>query len=994
MKMKRIILYATLAAVLCWGCTDKLQPIEEVPTQEVTPVDGPHVATLTVGMEPESGDTKATLVNDRTFQWQEGDQIGVYVYSTESGSNYGPWMADFSIQSGAGTGSAVFSRELESGLDYGNVAVYPYNVDKEQNPWHMSSYAYANDATKGTLTFFLPSVYKNLDNLDMVRAPMVAVLDMDDGGANKSDISLKHVGGVVKITLLNVPAKAKYFKLWAVNKNISGDFTINLCDVGTGTLQGNGSSNTVELQLKEGQARASLDVYFPVPAGTYQLGIGVYGDNIVYLEKTAARENTIGRGQILRMPAIDIEPNFGPYSESLPNASKASGITYQMNVYSFKDSDGDGVGDFPGIVSELDYLDKLGVTAIWLSPSQLAQSYHGYDVKDYTLLNSIYAGGGTANHTSAAAETAFRNLINAAHQHNIRIYMDYVINHTGDQHPWFQDVKQNGPASTYWNYYAVSADPYNDVHNNLIPQIPTYWDVDPYHDGRWWPFVHGGGQSQQRYVIDLDWTNASAPVISVADGSLWTLTESNASATYDNPARYLFWGNGTYTRFADNGTNKYRLVLDFQSAWGCLVRTTNDNTDWSNGTKWGFASAKEQLQLGGAGHTLTATNSNDIVMPDATLYFYYSAFYTGMMPDLNYGHASECESSPAFLAVVASIDKWLGMGLDGLRLDAIKHIYGDESGGAGSENRLFWQKFYSAVNAKYKANASKRSNLNGISDANIFMVGEVLSNDNICKPFYAGLPAIFEFQFWWDLRTALNSGKKGNFVSGLCDRFYEHRNERAGAGVEGGAISTPKLSNHDEPRTASDLYERHRIRQAATVLLTAPGRPFLYQGEELGYWGTQDNGDEYVRTPILWTSDHSSAAAGALSDKVDWDMLTPSISVASQAADEESLLKLYRRFAYARNTNPAMADGEPEFDHLTENNASIMAWYMHQAGVNWDSGKVCLVMHNISGELQRIDRWPGDNVSNSTILVASDAVYVSGKTVCMPPYSSVVFALN
>ena len=986
--MRKAFFYVSLMLVALWSCTKETDVTPKETPQESSQGSGKgkYVATLSVGVESDA--TKGVFDNNGKFQWQAGDQIGVYLYSStldnvpgayNNPNQYGPWIAPFDIQSGVGGSSASFSRELNGDLGetYGNVAIYPYTSG--------SSFAYDSN-TGGTLTFNLPAKYENLDNLDMVRMPMVAVINKNEDG-----LELKHVGGAVKFTLKNVPSKAKYFKLWAVDKNISGDYTITLNSVGSGgTLQGSGSANTVELQLKQGQATASLDVYFPIPAGeNYQFGIGVYGDGIVYLEKTSTKTKTVGRGQILVMPAVDITQNLGPYNENLASENKQSGITYQMNVYSFADSDGDGIGDFPGIVNHLDYLDKLGVTAIWLSPSQLAQSYHGYDIKDYTLLNPLYAGGGTANHTSAAAETAFQNLINAAHARNIRIYMDYVINHTGDQHPWFLDVKEKGPSSAYWNYYAVSANPYDDVHQDKIPQIPTSWDVDYMHDSRWWPFVYGAGQTAVRYAIDLDWTNASSPVISVSDGTGQTLTASDGNATYNNASRYLFWGNGTYTQFADNGTSKYRLVLDYQSDWGCLVRTTNNNDDWSDGTKWGFASGKDQLQLGGAGHALTATDSNNILMPDGTLYYYYSAFSTGMMPDLNYYHSNVCETSPAFQAIVATVDKWLDMGLDGLRLDAIKHIYGNESGGAGSENREFWQKFYNAVNTKYQAKTSKRSNLNGTSDTNIFMVGEVLSGASDCLPFYGCLPAIFDFQFWWDLREVLKNDSKGSFVTDLQQRYRWDI-----YGVNSNAILTPKLSNHDEDRTASVLYDMHRIRQAAAVLLTVPGRPFIYQGEELGYWGEASmGGDEYRRAPILWTTDISSAALEGVFNKVPEGMLTPERSVVSQAADDESLLTLYRRFAYARNTNPAMANAWIEADSKTADNTSVMAWYMHEV----NGSKTCLVMHNISNTTQSVQRWDGDNVSDATILVASDPIQFSnenGKWVIMPPYSSVVFALN
>ena len=970
MMMKRwLSLSLTVLAVL--GC-HKIAPEETQTPPEVS--EGTHVATLSFGVEQDG--SRGIFLDDGKFQWSEGDQIGVYMYSSTlpnvAGSigvegQYGPWIAPFDLTSGAGTGTGTFSRDLNNALGetYGNVAIYPYTSG--------SKYAYADDDTKGTLTFNLPAKYEGLDNLDMVRIPMVARLDMQPGD-DKTHFELKHVGGAVKVTLLNVPSKAKYFKLWASEGgNLSGDYTINLNQVGTGTLQGSGSANTVELQLAQGKAAASLDVYFPVPAGTYKFGIGVYGDGITYLEMQGSSSNTIDRGTILRMPALTIPaPNLGPYADYQMPAAKSSGIIYQVNVYSFADSDGDGVGDFKGIENHLDYLDKLGVTALWLSPSQVAQSYHGYDISDYTHLNPAYGSG---EHTSAQAEADFQSLITAAHAHNIRIYMDYVINHTGDQHPWFQDVKRNGQSSPYWNYYALSADPQADINNGQIPQINPGW----YNSGEWFPALTGAGLNTKRYAIDLDWTNASAPLFTVNE----TTEAVTGGGTYDNPARYLFWGNGTYTQFADNGTNKYRLVLDYQSDWGCLVRTTTTD-DWSNGTKWGFNSM-EQIALN-TPHTLYAGESDNvknILMPDGSLYYYYSAFNTGMMPDINYGWASDCENSPAFQAVVATLDKWLNMGLDGLRLDAVKHVYNTTD-----ENVRFWQQFYFSVNAKYANYVEKRSGLAGTADRNIFMVGEVLDGESTCKPYYAGLPAIFEFQFWWDLRDALKNDSKGGFVSGLCDRYYRHQEVREDA------IPTPKLTNHDEDRAAYILYDRHRIRQAAAVLLTAPGRPIVYQGEELGYWGTGANGDEYRRAPILWTSDIASAATHGVNDKYDANMLTPSISVAAQADDAESLLTLYRRFAYARNTNPAMADGHPEYDQKTGENGVIMGWYMH---ANDNSGKTCLVLHNISGETQSVQRWDGDNVSDDTILAASDPIRFSrenGNWVIMPPYSSVVFALN
>ncbi len=665
----------------------------------------------------------------------------------------------------------------------------------------------------------------------------------------------------------------------------------------------------------------------------------------------------------------------GPYDPEMAVSGKGGGITYQLNVFSFKDSDGDGYGDFNGITSSLDYFDRLGVTALWLSPSQPAQSYHGYDVIDYSSLNPRYG-----------TEEDFQRLVTEAHRHNIRIYMDYVINHAGDQSKWFLDVKEKGPASPYWSYFSLSKDPAADVAAGKIAQIPASYGYDT---AKWFPVLIGG-TGKQRYRIDLDWTNASAPTITVSTTTADVAV--NTADTGTNPPRYLY--TGSYYRFLDNGSNKYYMVLDYQSSWGCLVRTRKDDV-WKDMSKWGFSGTGQQLKEGQA-HVLYSNDDPDkvqaIVMPGGDLYYYYSEFRTGMFVDFNYGPAESCSSSDAFKAIVESVDKWLAMGVDGFRLDAVKHIYANET---GPENKQFWKAFYSACNTLYKKYASKRTGLSGIVDENIFMVGEVFSSDGDCTPFYEGLPSIFDFQFWWDLQSCLldeniwRAGYGKSFPGSLKMRWDNHYQ------VRDDAITTTKLANHDEDRTASKLGRfMPKIRLAGSVLLTATGRPYIYQGEELGYWGTKAGGDEYVRTPILWTASQSSAASRGVSNKVDWSMLTPAISVEAQSADETSLLTLYRRLAYLRNTNPAF-DGWPEPDELAENgyDSHIAGWYMHAVD---GSGQVVLVLHNFSPYTTDVKRWANQDVSMDRLLFANGHVSVSGNlsdgmTVSLPPYGSAVF---
>jgi glycosidase len=115
-------------------------------------------------------------------------------------------------------------------------------------------------------------------------------------------------------------------------------------------------------------------------------------------------------------------------------------IFYEIFVRSFYDSNGDGIGDLGGIIEKLDYLNDgnpntdsdLGVTALWLMPIFPSPSYHGYDVTDFRSINEDY---GSIND--------FKALINAAHSRGIKIIIDFVGNHTSDQHPWFKASADN-----------------------------------------------------------------------------------------------------------------------------------------------------------------------------------------------------------------------------------------------------------------------------------------------------------------------------------------------------------------------------------------------------------------------------------------------------------------------------------------------------------------------------------------------------------------------
>ncbi len=122
-------------------------------------------------------------------------------------------------------------------------------------------------------------------------------------------------------------------------------------------------------------------------------------------------------------------------------------IIYQLHVRAFRDSDGDGIGDFAGLSEKLDYLQDLGVTALWLLPfypSPLKDD--GYDIADYTDVNPSY---GTLQD--------FRVFLREAHRRGLRVITELVINHTSDQHPWFQRSRRARPGSRARDFYVWSA---------------------------------------------------------------------------------------------------------------------------------------------------------------------------------------------------------------------------------------------------------------------------------------------------------------------------------------------------------------------------------------------------------------------------------------------------------------------------------------------------------------------------------------------------------
>jgi oligo-1,6-glucosidase len=175
-------------------------------------------------------------------------------------------------------------------------------------------------------------------------------------------------------------------------------------------------------------------------------------------------------------------------------------VVYQIYPRSFADSNGDGIGDLPGIIGRLDYLAELGVDVLWLSPVYPSpQDDNGYDISDYQGIDPVF---GTLDD--------FDRLVDEAHRHGLKIVMDLVVNHTSDEHPWFvesRSSRDNPKRDWYW-----WRPPRDGMAGGQPGAEPTNWRS--FFSGPAWDFDEKTGEYYMhlfsRKQPDLNWENPQA----------------------------------------------------------------------------------------------------------------------------------------------------------------------------------------------------------------------------------------------------------------------------------------------------------------------------------------------------------------------------------------------------------------------------------------------------------------------------------------------------
>ena len=168
---------------------------------------------------------------------------------------------------------------------------------------------------------------------------------------------------------------------------------------------------------------------------------------------------------------VNLQQGLVAYSDIAPDDNYRT--WYEIFVYSFCDSNGDGIGDLQGVISKLDYLQELGVNGIWLMPIHPSPSYHKYDVLDYYAIDPQY--GTMAD---------FEELMQQCRARDIRVILDLVLNHTSAEHPWFQEAckalaSQPTEQSQYVDYYFFTQQPQT---NDYYPVEGTEWQ----YEGKFW----------------------------------------------------------------------------------------------------------------------------------------------------------------------------------------------------------------------------------------------------------------------------------------------------------------------------------------------------------------------------------------------------------------------------------------------------------------------------------------------------------------------------
>jgi maltose alpha-D-glucosyltransferase/alpha-amylase len=469
-------------------------------------------------------------------------------------------------------------------------------------------------------------------------------------------------------------------------------------------------------------------------------------------------------------------------------------IIYELRVRSYMDSNGDGGGDLAGLTAKLDYLQDLGVNALWLLPVCPSPGRDdGYDISDYTDVNPDV---GTLDD--------FRTFVEEAHRRALRVITELVLNHTSDQHPWFQRARRAPPGSPERNFYVWSDTP------------------DRYKDAR-------------------------------------------------------------------------------------IIFTDFEPSNWS----WD---------------------------PVAKQYYWHRFF--AHQPDLNFDNPAVHE------AMLGVVDFWFGLGVDGLRLDAVPYLY--ERDGTNCENlpetHLFLRKLRAHVDSRFK-------NRLLLAEANQWPedAARYFGNGDECHMnfHFPIMPRIFMSIHMEDRLPIMDILAQTPPIPPNCQwaLFLRNHDELTLEMVTDEERDYMYRAFAHEPTMRINLgirrrlaplvgNDRRQIELMNAMLMSLPGTPVLYYGDEIGMGDNVFLGDRNgVRTPMQWSPDRNAGFSRANPQRlvlpviIDPEYHYESLNVESQQGNPNSLLWWTKRLIALRKRFQAFGRGTIEF--LAPENPKVLAFIRH-----------------------------------------------------------------
>ena len=553
----------------------------------------------------------------------------------------------------------------------------------------------------------------------------------------------------------------------------------------------------------------------------------------------------------------------------LPNGA---GVGYQIMVASFSDSDGDGFGDIYGIEKKLDYIQNLGVNVLWLTPVQMSDSYHGYDISDYLSVDPKYGSKvspaaiqNDGNVTSSTAKADYKSLIDEAHKRGMAVVMDLVINHTSTTNNWFINSAQL--EEDFRGYYQWGN---HETQKSNITQNKFWY---PYGSHVYSYYAKFGSSMPE---LNYAYSDTRAAVKAVALNWL----EFGVDGFRMDAVKHIFLDEEV-TR-----DSKDTIVLDIftnantgktQDYSSNLTKNLNFWRDLNASVKAEYPNAffvGENFD-GHAYHVAPYYEGFD------SLFDFYSYFNLTSVASSAYRNGS----TGAYTAWLAS---FLGA-YDDTALESQQYSASSDSNLAGKKEMKYggnWNlKSVMETNNKYRTGGKGSSKTDGYQ----MIGGQFTSNHDIARAI----------------------------------------NRIAGSEYESSGLAAQGEVTQADYKTLDSLATLYEITQ-----LMLPGCTWIYYGDELGMTGnlqgkksTDGYADLAYRQPMKWKQDgvagdgsntcgYSISGSGA---NIKWDNINSTTTVKdaqSQVSDSSSHYNVLANFAKVKSTTPALIKGAYEVNAL------------------------------------------------------------------------------